>query len=748
MPAFIPPTFYRPHIDGLRGVAVVAVVLYHAKLLSVNGGFVGVDVFFVISGFIITSVIRRELAEGTFSLVGFWERRVRRILPALFVVMCATIVAAYYFLLYPEDYQYLGQAITAQSIFASNILFMFSENYFGDQLRYSPLLHTWSLSVEEQFYIFFPLLAVCAVWVSRQTVLLRFHNQLSCCVTKIKNILPVRKANAESMESPHASTPNPAERVLIASVALLGTVSLVLNVWFVDVPHRFALELPFIPDELFWGTTYATAGFYLLLTRGWELALGALVALVAFKPRTQLAAEVLGTLGAVAIGMSVFLFDNETSFPGIAALLPTLGTAAIILANERYSTRVGELLSGRAIVFIGLISYALYLWHWPLFVFFEIAYPALFSSTTMAWLILLSVFLAWLTYRLVEMPIRAKTIFRKRKTVFLFGFIALATLLLSGLFISHGRPEDSNRIPLYAKKALRATHESIPWGGGCFQIEGDESAYGGVCRIGATPAHGGPLPQFVLWGDSHADALAPLLGAMGRAYARAGTVFYGGNCIPVVGVHQTPPALGCAEKNNFALRHIRDNNIRHVILVARWSQYVLEGKNGLPTNIISDARGVSASPQEAKAVFERNFAPMVAQLLLDGREVYIVLQVPEQPYFDARNVFYDAVRAGREIQLRGITLKDSQEYQALPNAVINSLAADPRVHVLDPSTILCKKDGLCDLAHEGKYIYRDESHLSTAGAMSLHPLFVPVFENMYPSANVAPTSTTTQLNEQ
>ena len=138
---------YRPYIDGLRGIAVIAVVLYHAKLLSVTGGFIGVDVFFVISGFLITSIIVRDLKAGTFSLLGFWERRVRRILPALFVVMLCSIIAASVLVLYPPDYHHFGSTVIAQSVFTSNILFMLGDNYFDQSSRYSPLLHTWSLSV-------------------------------------------------------------------------------------------------------------------------------------------------------------------------------------------------------------------------------------------------------------------------------------------------------------------------------------------------------------------------------------------------------------------------------------------------------------------------------------------------------------------------------------------------------------------------------------------------------------------------
>jgi peptidoglycan/LPS O-acetylase OafA/YrhL len=161
---------YRPHIDGLRAIAIIAVVLWHANLLGVTGGYVGVDVFFVISGFLITSIIARDLRGGTFSLIGFWERRVRRIIPALVIVMCFCAVASYFLMLYPSDYHHFGIALIAQSMFASNILFMLTTNYFDQSANFSPLLHTWSLSVEEQFYILFPFVVLISLWLAQGRV--------------------------------------------------------------------------------------------------------------------------------------------------------------------------------------------------------------------------------------------------------------------------------------------------------------------------------------------------------------------------------------------------------------------------------------------------------------------------------------------------------------------------------------------------------------------------------------------------
>ncbi len=698
---------YRPYIDGLRGVAVIAVVLYHAKLLAVTGGFIGVDVFFVISGFLITSVIVRDIRGGTFTLLGFWERRVRRIIPALFVVIFCSIIAAAVLMLYPPDYLLFGNAVIAQSVFTSNMLFMLTDNYFNQSSSFSPLLHTWSLSVEEQFYIFFPFIFVLCVWLARRS-----------------RIIPwLRSVRARIISSDLWE----GRRILLATVIVFAVASFLLNIWFVDAAPGAVLKIPFFPNTIYWRTQYATAGFYLLTTRAWELALGIVIALYTIRIQSTILAEVTGFAGIIAIVASAFLFNDGTAFPGIAALLPTLGAVAVIVANEHRSTMSGKFFSYPTLIWFGLISYSLYLWHWPLFVFANLASPTPLSKIAMAGLIAGAVVIAWLSYRFVETPFRKKTLIRKRSMVFLFGFAALALLAVSGFLIDKSSSA-TNRIPPAAKNMLLASHGNVPWGAECFQKPGDTSVYGGLCRIGYTNAT--TKPTFMVWGDSHADALVPLFELLGLTYHTQGVVFDDADCVPIEGVHQTPPAAGCDAENAFALQYIKDNNIKNIILVARWSYYVEGGQRGLHTAFITDSNSPSTSSAEAEIVFERNFTTKVQELSREARAIYIVEQVPEQFKFDTRDAFYRAVHSGRDIQSLAISTKDNEAYQALPHLVIASLATLPGVHIIDPATILCKTDGLCELEGGGRLIYRDEDHLSTAGAMVLEPLFTPVFERM------------------
>ncbi|MCB5200694.1 acyltransferase, partial [Loktanella sp. TSTF-M6] len=298
-------TGYRRDIDGLRTLAVVPVVLGHAGLGLFAGGFVGVDVFFVISGFLITGILVRELEQGRFSLIDFYERRARRILPALFVVLAACIVV-FWFLLLPQHYVVIGKAGIASLLFSSNIYFFRIDSaYFANATSMQPLLHTWSLAVEEQFYIVFPvLLWLIAAW--RRT----------------------------------------SRTLLIAGLSLA---SFALAVWMVP--------------------RHPVAAFYLTPTRVWELGLGALLALGAFPAlRHRLLAELVAAAGLVAIAWAVFTLDKTDPFPGLNALAPCLGAVAIIWAGQSQITLTGRLLSTRGMVGIGLMSYSLYLVHWPVLV--------------------------------------------------------------------------------------------------------------------------------------------------------------------------------------------------------------------------------------------------------------------------------------------------------------------------------------------------------------------------------------------
>jgi len=362
---------YRREIDGLRAIAVLPVILFHAGFALFSGGFAGVDVFFVISGYLITSVIVTERQAGTFSLVRFYERRARRILPALFVVMFACLPIAWWLML-PADMKLFARSLTSTSLFASNMLFSKQSGYFDTAAALKPLLHTWSLGIEEQYYLLFPVFLLVA-W--------KFG-----------------------------------WRRITGMLVIIAAISLALSQW--QTAHDPA------------------KAFYSLSARVWELLIGALAAFALIEKERELTArpwlcQLLALAGLALIAFAVFTFDAATPFPGLHALIPTLGTALIILFATP-ATLTGRLLSTRPLVGVGLISYSAYLWHHPLFAFTRIGGIETPSAALLIGLSIASLLLAFVSWKYVERPFRNPA-FIRRKPLFIGALIGSLFFILLGV---------------------------------------------------------------------------------------------------------------------------------------------------------------------------------------------------------------------------------------------------------------------------------------------------------------------------
>ncbi len=380
---------YRPDIDGMRALAVGVVVLCHFGVPGFAGGYIGVDVFFVISGFLIAAIVRREIEHGEFSIVAFYERRARRILPALFVVLACVMIAGH-LLASSIDYRNIGRAAIATIAFASNIYFFISTtDYFSTQ--FSPLLHTWSLGVEEQFYLFFPLLIVLIVKVYKRAL----------------------------------------------------------------VPVVLALSLASLAFAIYVTPLFPKATFFLLLGRAWELGIGATLALVRVPElRSRIARESLAAVGLLAVLVPVLVIDETTPYPGWWTVLPCLGAAALIYSGGSGSALVTRILSLPPIVGLGLISYSLYLWHWPLVSFFRY-YTAEWElgGLAVAALIVASIVLSWTTYLFIETPFRRRSTIGRKALVAFSGATAAVLFAFAGsIWITGGYPFRGSAVPPWLRR--------------------------------------------------------------------------------------------------------------------------------------------------------------------------------------------------------------------------------------------------------------------------------------------------------
>lgn len=358
---------YRPEIDGLRAIAVISVMLFHAGYKEFSGGFVGVDIFFVISGYLITLIIKNEIIADNFRLIGFYERRVRRILPSLYCVIFITIPFSYYWLM-PDDLMKFSESLIAVPIFLSNFIFWKSSGYFDTVAELKPLLHTWSLAIEEQYYLIFPYFLIF--------------------ITKKNN-----------------------NKLIIIIIILL----LVLSINLAE-----------------WGSkSYPSFSFYMLPTRGWEFLFGALSAYMQnYIKKDFYLKELLNWIGLLLILWAIFNFNNLTINPGYLTLLPTFGTFLIILFCDNNSY-IGKILSCKLLVKIGIISYSIYLWHQPIFAIARHRSIEEISKNEILILILIIIILGYFTWRFVEKPFRNKEIISSKK-LWILVIISSSTILLIG----------------------------------------------------------------------------------------------------------------------------------------------------------------------------------------------------------------------------------------------------------------------------------------------------------------------------
>jgi peptidoglycan/LPS O-acetylase OafA/YrhL len=606
---------YRPDIDGLRAIAVLLVVTFHAFPTLVRGGLIGVDVFFVVSGFLITTIIFESLSCGEFSLLTFYQRRIRRIFPALLVVLISCLAIGWFVML-PDAYANLAKQIVAAAAFSSNLLLWNESSYFDTAERSNPLLHLWSLGVEEQFYLAWPLV-VAFVWMRKLSML----------------------------------------RVALS----VGVISFCLNVMTAQ--------------------THPIADFYSPFTRAWELLVGSLLATtprVGFK-KTKFRRNIWSTIGAALILLAAVVVSQTSVFPGWWALLPVIG-AALVIAAEESAWLNRKVLANPAVVSIGRISYSIYLWHWPLLTFASYSAAGTPSSSVRVAMIVLSILLALGTYRLVESPLRygkggrwkAGSLVSAMAVMAVFGF---ATNLQGGL---------PSRFPPIVKQLTDYAYGYQRWyrEGSCFlRPDQDASAF-----VSCADPNSDRKVLF-LWGDSHAAHLYPGYSARGdiNIVQRNASA-----CPPLIGFSSDIRPF-CKSINDYDLALIRRLQPSKVVLSAAWSQYdwpsyiertVEQLRNAKVHSIIV----VGPTPR---------WNDQLAKVMYDSFRTDPLHTVPKRLIMTFKPDIFDLDRKLRE--------------------VANQLGVD----YISPLAILCDQDGCLTSPSDDALMQWDSSHLTAEGSRYL-----------------------------
>ena len=620
---------YRAEIDGLRAVAVLPVILFHAGFEWFGGGFVGVDVFFVISGYLITTILIEDVKSNTFSIVKFYQRRARRILPALITVCLATIPFSYIYL-DPVSFTDFGRSLLSVSVFISNVYFALSGGYFAEHVAAKPLLHTWSLSVEEQFYVVFPLIV------------------LMCSRFRVLN--------------------------LTAIISLLSLLSIILAILLVEV--------------------YPTIAFFGLPTRAWELGVGALLASLNrndYVSNTRLG-NIIGLVGIATLVASYTLLTADNLMPGIAAIPPVLGTALLIISPSNSIT--AKLLSNKLLVSIGLISYSLYLWHQPVFSFGHKLSDSLIATLGLIAVALLFSVISW---KYIETPFRNRNLIKDK---YILPMVASSLLVLASagviIFSNNGFADRFPTYIAYTNSNTWANEKNVD--GNCV------ARYGGdqYCLVNDIQSSVTDL----LIGDSHANhfyiGLAERLALVDRNLLMIGA----GGCPPVLdidmGYHYTHGRrLSCLDRVNdeyFSL--LKNETITHVYLA-----FLQETMFDERLEFIDYRGEINFDFDREDAAFEA--VMRTVNIARDNNKIVsILVDLPDNTH----GVFLNCLLSNEteEYCVNKWQLKDMNiAYLRLIDRLSNV-----GVKIIDTSFAL----NHFPLLDNGEYLFRDGTHLTSAGS--------------------------------
>jgi len=637
---------YRPDIDGLRAIAVVAVVLFHAFPARLPGGFIGVDIFFVISGYLISRIIFDELATDKFSFIGFYTRRARRLFPALIVVLLACALAGWVTLL-ADEYAQLGKHIAASVGFVQNLVLLSESGYFDTAAELKPLLHLWSLGIEEQFYIVWPV---------------------------VLYLLWKRGVNVKWI------------------IAIGALTSFFLCVWLTQIRP--------------------TTAFFLPATRFWELLFGAGLAWMV-RGRTTPSyfasprlADWLSLCGLLVIAASLLLITKQLGFPGAWALLPVTGAILLIYAGpDALINRT--ILSNRIFVWIGLISYPLYLWHWPLLVFAHILENHWPSGMTRLVLVILSVGLAWVTYAFVEQPIRRGV---RRNVVVLW--LLMLSLGAGGAWIYSSKGVVNRDIVIASQTSAPLIRIDPLPSRGCETVDFGYK----VEPIQLLPyckyySNAEPAKTIVLWGDSSVISWLPVFSTIANESNYALVVLSFPSCPPIFDVRKTLFTFDesrryCADGKiqRQVASFIQKINPNLIVIAASWSSYLagdyITTISDSPSNYTSSRRALEKSLPETLTELKRS-APLM-----------VIKDWPHLPVRPSTRTIDFFGLQQRPVSLSRVEFDRST---SLVNQVFNQ-NADERIRYFDPSYKVCDISK-CHAVKDGLLFYEDAYHMSSQGAM-------------------------------
>lgn len=662
-------TAYRPDIDGLRAIAVLSVVAFHAFPSFLKGGFIGVDIFFVISGYLISKILFTGLDNGTLSIFEFYSRRINRIYPALILVLISCLAFGWFALL-ADEYAQLGKHTAGGAGFVSNIVLWYESGYFDNISETKPLLHLWSLGIEEQFYIIWPVLLL-ALWKSR-------FNRLSviCILATTSFCISISIRQID----PSAAFYSPQSRFW---ELLIGSFIAYLSMYRSDTLFNIYSRLDVIISKLVYQTHNDSNGG-------------------AIKDAQSL-------LGLAMLVAGFLIITKERLFPGYWAILPTIGSALIISAGSNAIINK-HILSNRIMVSVGLISFPLYLWHWPILSFARIIETEVPKVEIRIAAVVASIVLAWATYKFVERPIRFFSTSGKRTTIL---FVIMLIIGSFGFYVFKHEGMQSRQIVANLKqKSEDLRHYSLT------KCKSTDPTMAEMSWCNQTK-EGAPI-DYILWGDSHAEHIIP---GLKKETSKNWLVIGRHSCPPLRGVKvwlANMPKDACEKANYKSLEIIKESNVRVVALAALGPLYFsdhgfspehasINDKNPDYRLVLGEKNDVSKKLETYKAGLDA----AISEITKQGKKVVLIKDVPE---FKA----HPKACLSRPFKTNVVSCDVArQEYndrtKVYDQVLAEAKAKNPNVYIFDSTKPFCDSVR-CASADKDHIFYRDGHHLSEAGS--------------------------------
>ena len=658
-------TTYRPDIDGLRAIAVLTVIAFHFNSQWLPGGFVGVDIFFVISGYIITRTIYAEMNQSIFSFSNFYIKRIKRILPLFYLVSIVTLLISW-LILTPDDLVRLADSLRYASVFIANVYFEKNAGYFAPAADTLPLLHMWSLSVEEQFYFLWPLLLFLS----------------------IKYISPRYRKSF----------------FLLALLILVGV-------------------------SEYTARSAAASAYYLIQNRGSELLIGALLSMLIHDKKEMLLAResalaMAGMLGVLTLtGLFIWL-DESAVFPGLNAALVSVATAAVILNGELRKGLLYRLLSSRGLALLGRLSFSLYLWHWPVLALYRYYFNSI-NVTGYVICAVLTLLLAYCSWQYFEKPLRYLNV---QKKWVLLGYFVLPVIVLVMVAKDIKRHQGyDSRMPEQARHLYEtsiASYDDVTKDVSAdsryqpFQLLpiGDERLLS-------------EKPEALLWGDSHAGHFRPFVEELGVENGFYSLYGGAGGCPPFIGVDLIKhgrPETGCTETNNQLFEVIKQSEAAVVFLAGRWAMYTettrSEGEKGSRV-FLGDSSDYAESLENSRRAFRQGMEVTIQQLIANNKQPVLFEQVPSYDFLPSNCLVKKATYSWMKEKNCNIEQAEVEKRQAYANTVIKEMEAKySQLTVIRVNEFICR-DGECLSELDAIPLYRDNDHLNIEGSRKLFELY-------------------------